>query len=72
MVRVSSADGSEPMNEFERAAAERPPGLVREFWQFLRHHKRWWLVPILLALALLGLLVAASGSVAAPFVYPLF
>jgi hypothetical protein len=47
------------------------PGLLREFWEFLRHNKKWWLLPILLALLLLGLLVVLSGTGLGPFIYPM-
>lgn len=45
-------------------------GLLAEFWLFLKHNKKWWLLPLLLALLLLGLLVILSGSGLAPFIYP--
>jgi hypothetical protein len=57
-------------NEFEKAGAEE--GFLREFWHFLAHNKKWWLVPILLLLLLFGVLVMLSGSAAAPFIYSLF
>lgn len=66
--RRSSAD----QDDFARLAADtRPPGLVREFLQFLREEKRWWLLPILLVLALVAGLLYFAGA-AAPFIYPLF
>ena len=44
-----------------------------EFLQFLKHRKKWWLIPIVVVLVLLGvLLVLSEGSVLAPFVYTLF
>lgn len=47
--------------------------LVREFWRFLRVRKKYWLLPILVVMALLGgLLVLAHGSAVAPFIYTLF
>jgi len=47
--------------------------LLKEFWQFLRVRKKWWLGPILFFLLLLcGLLLLARGSGLAPFVYGLF
>jgi hypothetical protein len=47
--------------------------IIKEFWQFLRERKRWWLAPIVLFLLVLGgLLVAAKGSALAPFIYSLF
>jgi drug/metabolite transporter superfamily protein YnfA len=44
-----------------------------EFWQFLRHEKKYWLTPIVLVLVLFGLLIVFSQSSAlAPFIYTLF
>ena len=69
---------SNPPPEPERATdafrgqADAPQvGLLAEFWQFLKHNKKWWLLPILLALLLLGVLVVLSGTAIAPFIYPL-
>jgi hypothetical protein len=56
--------------EFEQQAQEDQPGLLREFWEFLRYNKKWWLLPILLILLLLGVLIALAGTGAAPFIYP--
>jgi hypothetical protein len=48
-------------------------GLIGEFWRFLKVRKKWWLLPIILVMALVGaLLVFAQGSVLAPFIYTLF
>lgn len=57
---------------FEEAANAREMGIVQEFILFLRENKAWWLVPIFLALALIGLAAWLSSSAAAPFIYPLF
>ncbi len=47
--------------------------IIKEFWNFLRVRKKWWLAPIVLFLLLLGgLLVFAKGSALAPFIYSLF
>ena len=59
-------------SEISRLAKERRQSLVSEFWDFLKHNKKWWLLPILLVVLLLGMLVFLSGSGAAPFVYTLF
>ena len=59
-------------NEFEQQANEQQPSLVAEFYDFLIHNKAWWLTPIILVLALVGVLVALSGTAAAPFIYTLF
>jgi hypothetical protein len=58
-------------NEFAQQAEEAAPGLVREFWDFLRYNKKWWLTPILVVLILVGVLVMLSGTAAAPFIYTL-
>jgi hypothetical protein len=47
--------------------------VVREFWSFLKHEKKYWLAPIVMVLVLFGLLlVFAQGSAVAPFIYTLF
>ena len=47
--------------------------IVREFFEFLRERKKWWIAPILVVLVLLGaLLIFAGGSTLAPFIYSLF
>ncbi len=47
--------------------------VVKEFWQFLMTRKKWWLLPIIIMLVLLGLLIIfTEGSAVAPFVYTLF
>ena len=46
---------------------------LREFWAFLRTRKKYWLLPILVMMLVLGaLLVLAQGSAIAPFIYTLF
>lgn len=59
-------------DEFARQAEETQPGLLAEYWDFLKNNKKWWLTPIILALLLLGVLVILGGSSAAPFIYTLF
>jgi len=47
--------------------------LFRELWQFMRVRKKFWLLPIIIVMVLIGLLLmAAQGSVLSPFVYTLF
>ena len=59
-------------SDFERAARNRRPSLVVEFLGFLRHNKKWWLLPILLVLLGLGALLLLASTGVAPFIYPLF
>lgn len=68
----SDTMSQEPTNEFERAAAQKEDSLVAECLSFLSHNKKWWLLPILLAMLFLGVLISLSGTAAAPFIYTLF
>ena len=44
-----------------------------ELWQFLKARKKFWLLPIILVMLVLGgLLILAQGSAVAPFIYTLF
>jgi hypothetical protein len=46
---------------------------LKEIWAFMRARKKYWLIPILLSMVLLGaLIVLAQGSAVAPFIYTLF
>jgi len=61
------------MADFEQAAkSKKKSGFVAEFWHFLGHSKKWWLLPIVVILAAFGILVFLSGTAAAPFIYTLF
>ncbi|UCE58135.1 MAG: hypothetical protein JSU63_11885 [Phycisphaerales bacterium] len=47
--------------------------LVKEFFLFIKHEKKWWLIPLVAVLLVVGALVLfASSSPLAPFLYPLF
>lgn len=46
---------------------------IKDLWAFLRSRKKYWLLPILVMMALLGVLIVfAQGSAVAPFIYTLF
>ena len=46
---------------------------LKEFWEFLKVRKKYWLFPILLILVLFGgLIVLSQGSAIAPFIYTVF
>ncbi len=53
-------------------AGRKRVGLLSELWSFVATERRWWLLPIVLAFVVLGVLVLLSSSPAAPFIYPLF
>jgi hydrogenase/urease accessory protein HupE len=47
--------------------------ILKELWAFLRVRKKYWLMPIVIVLVLIGgILVAVKGTVVAPFIYTLF
>ena len=46
---------------------------IKEFWEFLKVRKKYWLLPIIIVLALFGFIIVLSqGSAVAPFIYALF
>lgn len=48
-------------------------GLLKELWSFMRAKKKFWLLPAILLLFLLGtLMILSEGSVLAPFIYTIF
>jgi len=47
--------------------------IIREFWEFLKWRKRYWLLPIIVMLGLLSAIIGfTEGSAIAPFIYTLF
>jgi len=48
-------------------------GIAQELWTYMRQRKKWWLIPLILVMLVVGaLLVFAQGSVLAPFIYTIF
>ncbi|MGE3595697.1 MAG: DUF5989 family protein [Dehalococcoidia bacterium] len=48
-------------------------GIFSEFWAFLKVRKKWWLLPIIVVMVMVGgLLIFAQGSALAPFIYTIF
>tara|TARA_B100001057_G_C22474732_1_gene804067 strand:- start:537 stop:737 length:201 start_codon:yes stop_codon:yes gene_type:complete len=46
---------------------------LREFLEFIKERKKYWLIPIIVVLAFFGVIIVLSqGSVVAPFIYTLF
>lgn len=58
--------------DFESQAEKSQPSLLMEFVDFLRDNKKWWLIPILITLALFGVLVFLSSTTALPWIYAIF
>ena len=47
--------------------------LTRDFIAFIKHEKKWWMIPLLAILLLVGVLIVfAQSSPLAPFIYPFF
>tara|TARA_B100000674_G_scaffold147982_1_gene117287 strand:+ start:484 stop:633 length:150 start_codon:yes stop_codon:yes gene_type:complete len=48
-------------------------GFIREFWEFLKIRKKYWLFPIIIVLVIFGgLIILSQGSAVAPFIYTIF
>jgi hypothetical protein len=58
--------------DFLAHARRKRHGTVADFVAFLRHNKKWWLVPIVASVLVLGALVILGGTAVAPFIYTLF
>ena len=76
---VSDAETSAPSGtEQDFAAQAEAPSrnfvveLISEFRSFLVEEKKWWLIPIIVCLVLIGLIAVLLNSPAAPFIYPMF
>ena len=59
-------------SDFQASATQARRGLIGEFWDFLRYNKKWWLLPILAVMLVMGLLIVLGGTAVGPFIYALF
>lgn len=57
---------------FKQAASEKREHLISELIGFMHENQKWWLMPILIAFLLVGVLVMLTATPAAPFIYTLF
>ena len=58
--------------EFEQAGRRKQRGLLGEFTAFLLDNKKFWLIPLMIALLAISALLFLGGTAAAPFIYTLF
>ena len=58
--------------EFERLDDRNSSTILAEFAHLLRHNRKYWMIPVVGMLLVLGLLIILGGSQLAPFVYALF
>ena len=63
---------SNKKTSFKQSSDQGRTSIIGEFVYFLNQNKKWWLAPILIVLACVALLVIASSTGAAPFIYTLF
>jgi hypothetical protein len=70
----SAIRASSSSTAFSPSCAHRPViSFLRELWNYMRVRRKYWLLPIMIAMAVLGaLIVLSQGSVIAPFIYTLF
>ena len=62
----------ERKKRFEKTATQGDQWIFVEYLRFLSRNKKYWLIPIIAVLLLIGLLVMLGGSVAGAFIYTLF
>ena len=63
---------NEKPSEFENVGQAKNAGVLGEFMALMKQNKKYWLIPIILALLLIGLLIILGSTSAAPFIYTLF
>ena len=63
---------SNTKSELEQLNESEQLSLFQECCQFVVENKKWWIIPIMAALGLLGILAVLAGTGAAPFIYTLF
>lgn len=59
----------DPQDDFDDQAQ---PTLLQEIVEFIVVYRKWWLIPIVCSLGLIGLLAILAASGAAPFIYTVF
>ena len=68
----SAPDPKSQQNDFAREASSKERGFVGELFAFLKQNRKWWLLPAIIVLLLVGLLGVLGGTALAPFIYTLF
>ena len=72
MTGVTQPDHRDRGTDFARAAEQRPPGFLSEFWRFLRNNRKWWLTPIIVTLLIVAVLVLLASTAVGPLIYTVF
>jgi hypothetical protein len=63
---------TDPSDDKDRLDDLEDIGIVAEFWEFIKDNKKFFLIPILLVLLLIGVLIVLGSTGAAPFIYTLW
>ena len=72
-MKTNESDESQELKrQFTEEAEQADIGFLQEFALFLRDNKKWWLIPLIGSLLLLGLISLLAASGAAPFIYTIF
>jgi len=69
---MNQPDDQEADKTFQSRAQSAQPGLLSELAEFMIHNKRWWLVPMIAVLLILGLMIIATSTAIVPGIYMLF
>ena len=72
MAEPPSPDADEEVQHFKQEATRPPRRLLHEFWGLFGQNKKWWLLPIVLALLVASALIILGGTSIAPLIYTLF
>ncbi len=72
MIREEHRERGRAAREFEAEASKRGENLFGEMWSFLSANRKWWLLPLIAVLVLVGGLLVLSSTALAPFIYTLF
>jgi len=64
--------GSSAADQLAEQAQKKSRGPLGELWDLMWHTKKWWLVPAILVLLIMGALLVLGATGAAPFIYTLF
>ena len=58
--------------ELRELSEARSGGVLAQMWGYIGESRKWWLIPIILMMLLLGIMFVIGGSGAAPFIYTIF
>lgn len=67
--RPADSQPTDPARQLEQQASAQEPGLIMEFWDFLRFNGKWWMTPILIVMLLVAALLILNALGLSPFVY---